>query len=44
MQPRPEVLLHRHFAVFADLRAAVGRPALLLEIEGADVLLPGLLS
>jgi hypothetical protein len=26
----------------ADLRATVGRPALLLELEGADALLPGL--
>ena len=41
-QARPVVLLHRHFAIFADLRAAVGRLALLLELEGADALLPGL--
>ena len=39
-QAPPEVLLHRHFAVDADLRAAVGRLALLLELEGADVFLP----
>jgi hypothetical protein len=36
------VLLRRHFAVVAELRAAVGRLALLLELEGADVLLSGL--